>query len=794
MPRLLSRLVSPGTRLMQRLPMSFKLALLAACMSLPLLVLVAWLAHDLSRSLDTLQAERDGLRATGAVLPLLAVMHHHEGLAMRVTDGDAQATGPRDAAARRMATLSAGLDALDPAARAMLGETWPPLRDRLAALPRATGADAVRTAHNDAATGLRQMLAGVVERSGLLLDPQAQAYFAIVALVHHIAPWTEDAAELRAAGTALLMRDGQPPDPREALRAVSGRLSVHVDTMQGALEALQRTGQEMPPSWAAARTSTLALMAWSAEQAAAARPQGDAAAFDRLGADALDGVAALADELHQGIDTRLAERHADLVRRGTLTGLGALLSLLALGYLGTSFYLAFRDSLDRLLEGVRTVAEGDLSRPVQVPGSDELARVGAWVDRTNERLSALVSQVRSASMHVDLAGRQVAGGSAALSHRTEEQAGHLHHAVQIIRTVSDDAAENARAAAEVDTLATRLLGDAETGGRTMTATEETIARMEDSSRRVAEVVDVIDDIAFQTGMLALNAAVEASRAGEAGRGFGVVASEVRGLSQRCAESAEQIRQLVQEAGDHVGHTAEQVREVGRVLQSLREGAQQVGERLATIRDASASGSERLAEVAQSIGNLDDITRQNAGLVEEASSAAHELVNRAQGMRGAVGLIRLRQGSVDEAQALVERGRAHVAAVGSAAALRDFNNPAGGYTDRDLYLFAFDREGHCLAFAAEPRHVGRLAKDIPGLDARNFLAATWAAADAHAEGGWARYRALNPRTRRVEEKESFVVAIGAHELIGCGVYRDGGSSAEDFVAGANAPAAEHEAAA
>lgn len=649
----------------------------------------------------------------------------------------------------------------------------------------------MRQTHDAAAQALHRQLARVAERSGMLLDPQAEAYFAIIALIQHVAPLTDGATEVRGAGVALLASEGAAPAARAEVRSAVDRLAVHLGGMQAALEAMQRSGQPMPAAWQPTRSATEALMGWGAEQAAVDVARGDPGAFDRLGIDALDGISELSTELQAVIDGHLSARHTDLLRRGVATGAGALFSLLLLGYLGASFYIAFRQSLDRLLDGVRTVAEGDLSLPVQVPGSDELARVGAWVDRTNERLSSLVSQVRSASMHVDLAGRQVADGSAALSQRTEEQAGHLHHAVEIIRAVSTDAAANAESAAELDTLATRLLNDAELGGRTMGETEQTIQRMEESSRRVGEVVEVIDDIAFQTGMLALNAAVEASRAGEAGRGFAVVAAEVRGLSQRCAESAEQIRQLVQQAGDHVSHSAEQVREVGRVLQSLREGAQRVGERLTGICSASTSSSQRLAEVAQSIGNLDDITRQNAGLVEEASSAAHQLVDRAQGMRGAVGLIRLRQGSVDEAQALVDRARAHVAQVGAATAMRDFNDPAGRYTDRDLYVFAFDREGHCLAFAAEPRHVGRLAKDIPGLDARNFLAAVWAVADASPDGGWAQYRALNPRTRRVEEKESFVVAIGPHELIGCGVYRDGGDPAADFPAASAAtePAAE-----
>jgi hypothetical protein len=295
-----------------------------------------------------------------------------------------------------------------------------------------------------------------------------------------------------------------------------------------------------------------------------------------------------------------------------------------------------------------------------------------------------------------------------------------------------------------------------------------MARMQEASQRVTEVVKVIDDVAFQTGMLSLNAAVEAARAGEAGKGFGVVASEVRQLARRCAESADEIRQLIGDASEHVEVSAAKLRHVSGSLDTIVSGVQEVSGRLRAISTASTQQSAGLGEVTESVGSLDKITRENAALVEMSATASNTLVGRAQALRDAVVSMRLRQASADEAHALAELALAHIEAKGRDQAFADFHDPEGGFIDRDLYIFIFDRNGIICVFGAKPVLVGEPAGTIQGLEPTTFLERAWAAADAG--GGWIQYEVVNPSTREVTPKESFILPLGKGEFIGCGAYR------------------------
>ena len=292
-------------------------------------------------------------------------------------------------------------------------------------------------------------------------------------------------------------------------------------------------------------------------------------------------------------------------------------------------------------------------------------------------------------------------------------------------------------------------------------------QMQSASARVAEVVSVIDDIAFQTGMLSLNAAIEAARAGEAGKGFAVVASEIRQLAQRCAESAEEIRALIGDATAQVQVSSEKLGYVSGSLGTIVDGVREVSQELRLIANSSTEQSEGLQEVTQSVGNLDDITRENSALVEESSTASYALVDRASRLRSAVSSMRLRQGSADEAVTLVQSAMAHIEQVGREQALKDFHDPDQPFVDRDLYLFGFDRSGMYFLQGARPDLVGQSYLGVPGLDP-GFLDRVWAAADAG--GGWMQYNVENPRTGEVSAKESYVLALDETHVIGCGVYR------------------------
>jgi hypothetical protein len=373
-----------------------------------------------------------------------------------------------------------------------------------------------------------------------------------------------------------------------------------------------------------------------------------------------------------------------------------------------------------------------------------------------------------------MSGQQVASSSESLAQRTEQQAERLRETVGTVQQLTGAVSANAAAASELDQLTEKLKVEAEHGGNAMRGSVQAMAGLEDSSRRVAEIIGVIDGIAFQTNILALNAAVEAARAGEAGRGFAVVAAEVRQLAQRSSGAASEIRQLIARSSEQVDSSARQTRAVEQALDALVNGVRSVSTALRSIAKASAQQSDELGRVSASVGQIDEITQQNAAMVEQSADASKDLVGRAQTLSSAVATIRLRQGSADEAKALVDRAMALIKSRGLAAAAQAFHAKDGGYLDRDLYVFVVDRQGAYRVHGAKPAMEGKRVHDVPGIAGDKFLHDAWAAAPG--AGGWIEYDIINPGSGVVQPKASFVIQLDEQQLVGCGVYRQTGQMA------------------
>ncbi|MFM2450924.1 MAG: hypothetical protein RIS44_3374 [Pseudomonadota bacterium] len=755
---------------MRRLRIPVKLTLISACMFVPLLWLMVTSAMQSMGQVTYTEGEVVG---TKLAQEIAKVVHHTQlarGLHGRVLAGDKEQD---DKLAQSRAQLKSAVQAVDATVAQApfdMKDVWKPICD---SLDKVTSGQVPGSAfesfetHTEIIERMRQAVLLVGERSGLLFDPEAHTYFMMDVVISRWIALTEGAAKLRGKGTVALRGQVGEPD-RISMAANTLLLEIMLVDVDLILEALKRTGADIPQSWGAAQAATRAFTSVSMERFSADTMAVDAETYFKQASDAVNATNAFGEDmveaLHLAFDTRIKNLYQNIA-----VNLGlSLLGLASLTYLCMSYYLAFAGALRALHTGVEAVANGDLSRSMQVKGRDEVADIGRLVDGMNNRLSAMVAQVRSSAARVEMAGQQVSEGSLALSQRTEAQATSLAQAVATIAQVSTAAASNAESSQELNALTQALSDNAEKGGAAMTETVNSMSRLEESSRRVAEVVGLIDDIAFQTGMLSLNAAVEAARAGEAGRGFSVVASEVRQLAQRCAESAEEIRQLIGNAVDQVTQSSNNIQQVSGALDAVMSGIRSVSDRLHNISSSSAQQSASLGEVTQSVGSLDGITRQNAVMVEEATASSRVLVERAQTLRDAVGTIRLRQGSADEAHALVMRAVQHLQTVDRQQALQDFQNKEMGFIDRDLFLFGIDREGSYFIHGARPNEIGSTVFESPGLDAEKFLPEFWRVAD-HG-GGWMSYMIRNPATGLIDQKESFILKIGDNEAIGCGVYQ------------------------
>ena len=330
--------------------------------------------------------------------------------------------------------------------------------------------------------------------------------------------------------------------------------------------------------------------------------------------------------------------------RNLLIGFTAAMMALAsaLGWLITrSITVPLRRACDVALQ----VAEGDLNTVVQVEGRDETAQLLSALGTMKGKLTQIVSGVRQNAEGVATASAQIAQGNQDLSHRTEQQASSLEQTAAAMEELGSTVKHNADNASQANQLAVGASSVAVKGGEVVAQVVDTMRGIETSSHKIADIIGVIDSIAFQTNILALNAAVEAARAGEHGRGFAVVAGEVRNLAQRSATAAREIKQLITDSVNRVDHGSKLADQAGHTMHEVVTAVKRVSDLMAEISAASAEQSKGVAQVGEAVTQMDHATQQNAALVEESAAAAESLRAQAQQLVQAVAVFRLQNDGI-----------------------------------------------------------------------------------------------------------------------------------------------------
>jgi len=286
--------------------------------------------------------------------------------------------------------------------------------------------------------------------------------------------------------------------------------------------------------------------------------------------------------------------------------------------------------------------KGDLTRRMPVEGRDEVGVLAEAFNRFVSTLNHTMSEVRGSTVAIAGASSEIAAGNGDLSSRTEQQSANLERTVATITQLTGTVQQNADNAKSANQLALAARAQAEKGGDVVGEVVATMGSITDSSRRIADIIGVIDGIAFQTNILALNAAVEAARAGEQGRGFAVVASEVRNLAQRSAAAAKEIKELISDSVDKVAVGSRLVDTAGSTMGDIVASVRRVADLMGEIAAASAEQSDGIARVNGAIEEMDDSTRQNAALVEEAAAAAMALQDQSARLAQVVAAFRLEE--------------------------------------------------------------------------------------------------------------------------------------------------------
>ena len=641
--------------ILHRLSLTQKFNLLGA-IALLLAGLPAWMYLKQSTAeIDTAVLEAKGTAPVRSLLKVVRLTQQHRGLTAGMLGGNptlaAKRPETRDAVAKSMVAVDASLKEAD--APAAIMANWAERKQRWAVLEQAVAAQQIKGAesmaqHTQLIADLLALNDDVLDEYGLSLDPQVDSFSMIIASSVSAPALAERLGQMRGLGTGVLAAGSLAPDMRAALTAAQTRaVELSGDMMRSLGKATAANGalKEALGSKAEVLKAQIGRTLAAADQnlLKASELKWPAADYFQEFSNTIDAVYEFNVVSLDSLSVLLNTRVHDL-RRLQLIVAGAMLMLLVAGALLT---LAVARSVllpvHQALRVARSVADGDLSVDVPLRGSNEIGRLMRALASMKDNLAQVVGGVRVTAEGVATASAQIAQGNNDLSQRTEQQASALEETAASMEQLSATVKQNADNARQANQLALSASAVAIQGGDVVGQVVSTMKGINDSSKKIADIISVIDSIAFQTNILALNAAVEAARAGEQGRGFAVVASEVRSLAGRSADAAREIKSLISASVERVAQGTALVDRAGATMTEVVSSIKRVTDIMGEISAASTEQSAGVSQIGEAIVQMDQATQQNAALVEQSAAAAESLTQQARHLVQAVAVFKLTTG-------------------------------------------------------------------------------------------------------------------------------------------------------
>jgi methyl-accepting chemotaxis protein len=637
--------------LLARLKLPHKFLLLAVLALLMAAIPAGLYLYESGKGLAAYRAEQAGMPAVAQLLKGVQLAQQHRGLSALVLAGGGDAA-PRRAAKQREAdaALRDIAGAVADTGDASLASLWEAtLRDWQALAGAVAGGSITAAdsfaAHSSVVQRLMRLQELVADHYGLSLDPEVDTYQLLQATVFQMPVLSEELGRLRARASVLLARGEATAEERFAVSALvaraEDRLAQATNAFDKAARANPRFAAELGPLMKQEIDAVRALARRAGDDvvrpAAITAPAG--VFFDEA-TRTIDGLFVLNEASRALLDTVIAERIADFERRRAMM-IAALAALVAAGgFAGVLVARSVTVPMNRAVAVAQRVAAGDLAGEIDVGPDNEVGLMLRALRDMNASLRRIVGGVRVSVDAIGAATADIAHGNADLSARIESQASNLEETASSMEQLTATVRQNAEHARHAEALVRATSDVAKQGSDVVQRVVGTMAEIDAGSRRIVDIIAVIDGIAFQTNILALNAAVEAARAGEQGRGFAVVAGEVRTLAQRSAAAAKEIKALIDASVDKVGAGNALAGSAGAAMANILDSVGRVAGLMQDIAQASAEQGAGIEQVNTAIAQIDDVTQHNAALVEQTAAASASLEEQARTLIQAMGVFRL----------------------------------------------------------------------------------------------------------------------------------------------------------